>query len=139
MYWQPLRSATDKAGKDHYFPDAADVDAEIIQQWTARAQMTRHPLLRARYADLAWEVTRYRRKELALRPDVALARIAIDSYLDAVEGTLFVDDIYAWNYVERAIELAASIKDQARLQRAKAILFRFRAACESRDPRYAFW
>jgi hypothetical protein len=139
MYWQPLSSATDKAGKNHHFPDAAVVDVEIIQQWTARAQTTRHPLLRARFADLAWEITRYRRKELALRPDASLARIAIDSYLDALDGTLFVDDIYAWNYVERAIELAASINDQARLQRAKAILLIFRAACESRDPRYAFW
>jgi hypothetical protein len=139
MYWQPLSSATDKAGKDHYLPDVADVDAEIIQQWSARAHTARHPLLRARYADLAWEVTQYRRKELGRRPDVAMTRIAIDGYLNALEGTLFVDDIYAWNHIERAIKLAASIRDQARLQRAKAILFSFRAACESRDPRYAFW
>src|SRR5689334_10086406 len=33
MYWQPLSSATDKAGKDHFFPDVAIVDAEIIEQW----------------------------------------------------------------------------------------------------------
>jgi hypothetical protein len=138
MYWQPLSSATDAAGKDHLFPDVAIVDAEIIEQWRSRVQTTRHPLLRARYADLAWEVTRFR-KDLARRPDVAMARSAIDGYLDAVDGTLFVDDIYAWNYVERAIELAASIGDQGRVQRAKAILFKFRAACESRDPRYAFW
>jgi hypothetical protein len=139
MYWQPMGSATDKAGKYHYFPDVADVDSEIIEQWSARAQTTRHPLLRARYADLAWEVTYYRRKELERRPDVAMPRTAIDGYLDATEATLFIDDIYAWNYVERAIELAASIRDQGRLQRAKAMLFKFRAACESRDPRYAFW
>jgi lysyl-tRNA synthetase class 1 len=68
-----------------------------------------------------------------------MARSAIDGYLDAVDGTLFVDDIYAWNYVERAIDLAASIGDQGRVQRAKAILFKFRAICESRDPRYAYW
>jgi Domain of unknown function (DUF4209) len=138
MYWQPLSSATDKAGKDHFSPDVAAVDAEIIEQWRSRAQTTRHPLLRARYADLAWEVTRFR-EDLGRRPDVTMARSAVDGYLDAVEGTLFVDDIYAWNYVERAIELAASIRDPGRLSRAKAILFQFRAACESRDSRYAFW
>jgi hypothetical protein len=138
MYWQPLSSATDTAGRDHFFPDVTTVDVEIIEQWRSRAQTTRHPLLRARYADLAWEVTRYR-KDLGGRPDVDMARSAIDGYLDAVEGTLFVDDIYAWNYVERAIDLAASVRDQQRIQRGKAILFKFRAACESRDPRYAFW
>ncbi len=138
MHWQPLGSATDKAGKDHYFPDVALVDSEILGQWSSRAQTTRHPLLRARYADLCWEIARFR-KDLAVRPDVVMAQSAIDGYVDAVEGTLFVDHIYAWNYVERAIELAASIGDQARVQRAKATLFKFRASCESRDPRYAFW
>jgi Domain of unknown function (DUF4209) len=138
MYWQPLSSATDASGKDHFFPDVSIVDADTLDQWCFRGQTTRHPLLRARYADLAWEVTRYR-KDLARRPDVAMARSAIDGYLGAVEGTLFVDDIYAWNYVERAIDLAASIRDQGRVQRAKAILFKFRAACEARDQRYAFW
>lgn len=138
MYWQLLSSATDTAGKVHFFPDVAIVDSEIIQEWCSRAQTTRHPLLRARYADLAWEVTRYR-KDLARRPNVAMARSAIDGYLDAVEGTLFVDDIYAWNYVERAIELAASIRDKGRVQRAKAVMFKFRTACELRDARYAFW
>ena len=62
MHWQPQGSATDKAGKDHYFPDVAEVDVEIIDQWSTRARTTRHPLLRARYADLAWEVARYRGK-----------------------------------------------------------------------------
>ena len=123
MYWQPLSSATDKDGKNHYFPDVAVVDAEIIQQWSTRAQATRHPLLRARYADLAWEVTQYRRKELALRSAVVMAQRAIDGYLDAVEKSLFNDDIYAWNYVEpRCIGLAASPQGSASIiQRAKPL------------------
>lgn len=139
MYWQPLSSAIDKQGRNHFYPDAADVDAEIVLEWSARAQSTHHPLLRARYADLAWEVPKYRGKDIGVRPDVAMARSAVDGYLDAVDGTLFADDIYAWNYVERAIELAALISDPGRLRRAKATLFGFRAACEARDRRYAFW
>jgi hypothetical protein len=139
MYWQPLSTATDAEGKDHYLPDAALADGEIIQQWSERAGTTRHPLLRARYADLAWEITRYRRRELTRRPNVAMARIAIDGYLDAAQGGLISDDIYAWNHVERAIELAASISDEVRIQRGKDVLFRFRADCAARDPKYAFW
>ena len=139
MYWQPMSTATDAAGKDHSLPDAALADAEIIQQWSDRARTTRHPLLRARYADLAWEITGYRRRDLALRPDVDMARIAIDGNLDAAEDGLVSDDIYAWNHVERAIQLAASINDAGRIQRGKAVLFRFRADCAARDPKYAFW
>jgi len=140
MYWQPLGSAVDHAGKNHYLPDAADVDVEVIDSWKARAQSARHPLLRARYGDLAWEVAYFRRRELGLRRrDVTMARIAIESYLDAVERTLFIDDIYAWNDIERAIELALSINDASSVQRGKAVLFKFRAEAEARDDRYAFW
>ncbi|HEY1726386.1 MAG TPA: ATP-binding cassette domain-containing protein [Steroidobacteraceae bacterium] len=127
MYWQPLSSATDTLGNDQFLPDVAIVDAEIIEQWCSRAQTTRQPLLRARYADLAWEITRYR-KDLARRPDVAMARSAIDGYLDAVEGTLFVDDVYAWNYVERAIDLAASIGDRGRVTIGMLVAFQMFAS-----------
>jgi hypothetical protein len=54
MNWQPLSSATDTAGKDHFFPDVAILDAEVIEQWCSRAETTRHPLLRARCAE-SWD------------------------------------------------------------------------------------
>src|SRR5207302_1236876 len=115
MYWQPMASAIDGAGKQHYLPDAARVDDEVIQQWSERAGTARHALLRARYGDLAWEIAKFRRGELTRPPDVAMARIAIDGYLDAVDRGLTANDVYAWIYLERAIELAATISDAARI------------------------
>lgn len=139
MHWQPLSTAIDAAGKPFHSPDVTLVDDEILEEWVKRAGAARHPLLRARYADLAWEVARFRRKELACRPDVSMARIAIDGYLEAIERDLAPDEFITWNYIERALELAASINDASRVSRAKAILFRFGAECEARDPTYAFW
>jgi lysyl-tRNA synthetase class 1 len=138
MHWQPLSSAVDVAGNVHHAPEALVVDAEIIEQWRERAQAARHPVLRARFADLAWEIAAFR-QELAIRPNADSARIAIDGYLDAVEQHRTGDDFDAWNDLGRAVELAARIKDAARLQRAKQVLFDFRADCEARDPTYAFW
>lgn len=138
MHWQPLSTGTDAAGKEHHSPDVAQVDDEVIQQWSNRAATARHALLRARYADLAWEIARFRRSELTRRADVAMARTAIDGYLDAVERSLTAEDLYAWVYIERALELAVSINDGARVRRAKAVLFRFQAECEARGP-HAFW
>lgn len=134
MHWQPLGSATDTAGRQHSSPDVTQVDDEVIQEWSNRAVSARHPLLRARYADLAWEVARFRRSELTRRADVIMARVAVDGYLDAVERSLTAEDLYAWVYIERALELAASISDAARVQRAKAVLFRFQADSEARGP-----
>ena len=36
MYWQPLSSATDTSGKDHFFPDVSIVDADTVDQWCFR-------------------------------------------------------------------------------------------------------
>lgn len=138
MHWQPLSSATDRTGTLHTFPDVTQVDDEVIQEWSTRALAARHPLLRARYADLAWEVAKFRRNELTRRADFSMARIAIDGYLNAVERGLTAEDLYAWVYIDRALELAARISDASRVERTKTILFRFRAECEARGP-YMFW
>jgi Domain of unknown function (DUF4209) len=139
MHWQPMGSATDDAGKEHYFPDATLADDEIIQQWCDRANSARHPLLRARYADLAWEIATFRREALACKPKFSMAHIAIDGYLDAVDRGLVTEDLYAWGHLERAIELARSINDSPRLERAKGHLFRFHSEVAARDPHYQFW
>lgn len=138
MHWQPLSSATDAAGTQHHSPDVTQVDDEVIHEWSNRAGMARHPLLRARYADLAWELAKFRRSELTRRAEVAMARIAVDGYLDAVERSLTAEDLYAWAYIERALELAVSINGAMQVRRAKAVLFRFQAECEAQGP-YTFW
>jgi len=139
MHWQPLSTAVDAEGNARHSPEARVVDDEIVGHWSARAEAAHHPVLRSRYADLAWELPRFRHRELKLRPDVTRARTAIDGYLDSVERSLTADDFDAWNDIGRALELATTINDAARMERAKRVLLWFLADCEARDPRYAFW
>jgi hypothetical protein len=141
MYWQPLGSIGNQS-----FPDVAIVDDEILTDWIARSSALAHPVLRARFSDLAWEIGRYRRNqarqagtELPQNPGVGLARQAIDSYLDAIERRLVPEHLHAWFTLSRAIELAASISDPIRIERAKEVLFDFQAACRASDPKYIFW
>jgi Domain of unknown function (DUF4209) len=135
MYWQPLMSFTTDSGGMQHSPDVALIDEEIRADWNTRSEAFQHPVLRARFADLAWSITRYQRG----RPDIAAAWRAIDSYLDAVERRLVADDLHAWFILARAIELAISVSDPARVARAKQVLFDFQAACRGRDPTYVFW
>ena len=60
MYWQPLSGWTDSQGTVHHDPDVAQADEWTISEWSQRARSTPHPVLRARYADLAWEVAKFR-------------------------------------------------------------------------------
>ncbi len=77
-FFAPLMSGTDKDGNSVYVPDIADANAAVIAHWAERAQNIAHPVLKARYADLVWEMA----PAIAdTRRDPAMARLAIDAYL----------------------------------------------------------
>ena len=147
MHWQPLSSFTDSQDRVYNDPDTAHVDDEIITEWSRLASAVQHPVLRARYADLAWEVAKFRTSAAPeagqtmapIRPNPANARLAIDAYLDAVDGKLARDVFVAGAYIGRAVELSATIRDPQRMQRAKDTLFAYRATAEATDPTYPFW
>ncbi len=128
------------AGVDHHWPDVALADDEVIDEWSRRAGTVRHPLLRARYADLAWEITRFRRSELTRRADVRMAHAAVDGYLDAVERKLTAGGPLRLG-LHRAGARARSLDGTPRTRgrRGKAVLFWFQADCEARGPPYMFW
>jgi lysyl-tRNA synthetase class 1 len=67
IYWGPLAGGILKDGTPFHQPDVAQVDEEILSHWIRRAETSRHPVIRARYADLAWEIGRSSRAVTALR------------------------------------------------------------------------
>jgi hypothetical protein len=146
MYWQPLSGWTDRQGTVHHDPDVTQVGDSIISEWQWIARSAEHPVLRARYADVAWEVAKFRvaaarrTKETPAptKPDAEDAAQAIDGYLQAVEGNLAPEIYDAGRYLGRAVELAATINDVDRLQRAKAIFLEYQAA-RIADPTFPFW
>jgi uncharacterized protein DUF4209 len=147
MHWQPLSSWTDNQKRVHHIPDINLADDDTIREWARRARTSQHPVLRARYGDLAWEVARFRKAAArdkpgappTIRPDPENASVAIDAYLEAVQRRLAHEVFDAWRYLGRAVELAASIRDDELLMGAKAAAFAYRGACESANPKYPFW
>jgi hypothetical protein len=148
MHWQPQSSwGDDRAGMRHV-PDINLTDDGTIHEWARRARASQHPVLRARYADLAWEIAKFRKAAARarpagspppVRPDPENASLAIDAYLEAVERSLAPDVFHGFRYLGRAVELAANIRDDEQLARAKAAVFAYREACERADPTYPFW
>ena len=141
-----LSSWTDRQGTVHHDPDVNQVGDSIINEWQWIARSAEHPVLRARYADLAWEVAKFRvaaarkTKETPapIKPDADDAAEAIDGYLHAIEANLAHEVFDAGRYLGRAVELAASINDGERLQRAKAMFLEYQAARVA-DPTFPFW
>jgi hypothetical protein len=147
MHWQPLSGWTDKIGSVHHAPDVVQATDVTIREWSRRARGSQHPVLRARYSDLAWEVAKYRIKtgknsqtSRPIKPNADDARRAIDAYLEAVARGLAQDEFRAWHYLGRAVELVASVGDADRLLRVKAALFEYRAARDNAGAEpYIFW
>jgi hypothetical protein len=135
IYWTPVFGAVTQDGRNIHNPDVDEIEDETLSHWISRARTAVHPAIKARYADLAWEIGRYRKRGAKERgsgkPPVTtdipftLAQTAIDGYLDAVERDLVERDFTAWMFLDRAIGLSITLKDKNRTASGKNALFSF--------------
>ena len=129
-FFAPLASGSDRDGKPFYSPDIAYANADVIAQWTDRANSIKHPVLRARYADLVWEMGPV---IAGGRRDPEMARLAIDEYLASVPSPVLPKLNDRFGAAFRALDLACLILDQERTASAREHLMKFhREAVEAK-------
>jgi len=119
-YFGPMFSSQQQ-GMTVHKPDVADLDHETVEHWQRRSAEAQHPVLRARYADLAWDLTRAITNEA---PEVAFAVTAIDAYVAAIDGVLYKDSIRGIWSATRALNLAVGIARKERIEGARDAMFR---------------
>jgi hypothetical protein len=143
IYFQPLGSFVDASGETHHGPDARWMDREIIDYWKARSATCQHAALRARYADLAREIGGLWNSDHPSEPKIerprGLAQLAAASYIEAVENDLSKDTYASWQWLERALELAATVKDAPLIERAKKAAFDFQRARDRAGDSGLWW
>jgi len=125
-----LASSDPKDDATVYSPDIAGAETEILALWTQRAKTLKHPVLKARYADLAWDMSRAIANS---RPDPEMARTAIDAYLASLAENLRSNAHVRFHAAIRALGLAAMIRDAARVELAKNALFRLHREAMAAD------
>jgi hypothetical protein len=117
-YFAPV-SSIERGGKIIYMPDVTEADPGFIAHWTRRARTLRHPVLKARYADLVWDLSRI----IAKQPgDPELARIAIDAYLASLSPQMRRESNDRFRASIRALNLSIQLNDAARVDAAKRAL-----------------
>lgn len=131
-YFGPVSSGIDKEGNEVHIPDAKQIEVEVIEYWKARSEQTPHPILRARYADLAWEIGRIWKQEHPGQPPIALprelAQCAAVAYLDSVklaDTSVPLQLFKAWRFLDRALGLALLIQDVKLIEKVKTAAFDF--------------
>ena len=78
-FFGPRMTFVTDEGVEVHQPDITGADAAIVEHWRGRAQALTHPQLKARYADLVWDLAP---TILATKKrDIAAGRLAFDNYL----------------------------------------------------------
>ncbi len=115
----PVVEGTRQDGSLHSFPDISHIDAKVIAYWKERAVAVKHPVFKARYADVLWDMTK---ATTGGKPSIDMARQAIDAYIEC--GSRFHSTDTAENRLERALELALSIGDKGNATSALAAMIK---------------
>jgi Domain of unknown function (DUF4209) len=129
-YFGPSSSGVKRDGTPFYSPDIADTDGTVVEHWAARAEQLRHPVLKSRYADLAWDMSKAIAKK---NPDPSMARAAIDAYLQSVAKHKLPSLLEEFFAVIRALNLAVSLSDGPRTSSAKISLLKLHQAAMTED------
>ena len=121
-YYGPMQSGTTDDGEYFEYPSIGEITPDTFVYWSNRASSASHPVLRARYADLAWELSNL---VTEAKSDVRMAQIAIDSRLEIAQRDLHSHRTDVKDHLKRALLLSISLNDSARI-------------CNTRDAIIAF-
>lgn len=116
-YFGPAITGAKNDGFSYFSPDIEGTPASVIPHWKGRAGTVQHPVLKARYADLAWDMSRAIAKA---NPDPEMARMAIDAYVASVGESLHPEIHDQFNASLRALDLAIMLRDDVRIDQARA-------------------
>ena len=105
-------------------PDIRVVDPGMVLYWEGRSTQTPHPVLRARYADILWDL---RKAITGNQPRIGDARTAIDAYVATVTLETKEHACRRTRRLERALRLAISIGDHTRISLVRDAMFTLHA------------
>lgn len=103
-------------------PDIAGLDDAVISHWQDRTKQVTDPVMKARYADLIWDL----KKAITGQPaPYEYAQVAIDAYMEATQKRLCSTELAGAHWLNRALSLALSINDRQRTSQVVTAIFAF--------------
>lgn len=114
-YYFPMMSGTTKDGQVLEFPDAKFVDEDILKYWKMRANNSKHPFVRSRYADL---VVDFGHRLNNGKLDYLMSQKVIDSTIKICKKSL-EDGLGCKQKLKRALFLSILTNDTQRQKQVR--------------------
>ncbi len=131
-YYGPMAVFSDNEGKEYDAPDLESITEGALEYWQNRHRATSNIVARMRYADLIWD---FSKTVAGSNPDVEYAQSVIDSTIDLLKKGWYESVRHAWLAIERALSVALSINDKARVAKVRDELIRYEnSVCNDESP-----
>lgn len=134
-YYGPMFVLNNGDGTFTESPSVKTVTEQIIKYWTDRAKTAKHPVLRARYADLVWDFQRVVTNE---SPHYLMAQIVIDSIIEIAQRNCYVPEVNVIRKLERALSLAITLNDNSRIKKVADATIAYEDAITD-DSKLGLW
>ena len=118
----PMLSTPQEDGRIREWPGRVAITARAIEYWKLRANECRHPVLKGRYARLAWDLARI---EPQSTPDYRMAQLAVDSAVEVTTRSCFESEVQGIDALKTALRIAHSINDANRITFVRDEMIRF--------------
>ena len=134
-YYGPMFVFNNEDGTATESPSVKKVTEQIIEYWTDRAKTAKHPVLRARYADLVWDFQKVATNE---SPHYSMAQIVIDSIIEIAQRDCYTPEVNVVKKLERALSLASALNDNSRLKKVADATIAYEDAITD-DSKLGLW
>lgn len=134
-YFWPMFVFSNEDGTATEWPSMKKVTGQIINYWTDRAKTAKHPVLRARYADLVWDFQKVVTDE---SPHYSMAQIVIDSIIEIAQRNCYTPEVYVKRKLERALSLAIALNDNSRIKKVADTTIAYEDAITD-DSKLGLW
>ncbi len=136
-YYGPMATWETKDGETVENPNISSITQEVVEYWEYRSEITKNPLLKARYTGLLWELSR---PAIQKPPNILYARDYINTIILIAENDLHKYQTDIINKLGHALSISISINDKTLINRMKHTILNYenRIAEDSKPGLWGF-
>jgi hypothetical protein len=134
-YYGPMWVLNNEDGTASEYPSVKKVTEQIIKYWTDRAKTAKHPVLRARYADLVWDFQKIVTNEA---PHYSVAQIVIDSTIEIAQRNCYQPQVNVIRKLKRALSLAIVLNNSSQIEKVTTAIISYEDTVTD-DSKLGLW